>query len=360
VPGKPKYNVSGIWLAQPGDRICSYIAVDNNWSVRNDQSADTFRASNIACVVVTKSPNLNLSGSDSYAKDGFTGSDVRENIVPGTDKRGSYSQYGLLTGTDGVVNFGSAGYTTASVSNHGSACKLSYANTSSASVSCSNLSGLSPANLIKPDKGNLSTPKWPTSSTGLGSQVTIKQSMASGDYGRNGSLIITGGSLGKGRHIRLFVKGDVTINGDISADEANPIHSSLSDIPSLTVVATGDIRVEHGVSVIAGTYVAGGKFESCKGAQNKTDDLGMKPTSKCQNKLKVNGAIVSEKSPIFRRTFGAGNLQEDNQWKTDRISSTAEWINYTPNLWLTTSNGSSGNQLEGLTTTQVTNLPVRY
>ena len=361
VPRQPKYNVSGIWLAQPGDRICSYIAIDNNWSVRNDQSADTFRASNIACVVVTKSPNLNLSGSDSYAKDGFTGSDVRENIVSGTDKRGSYSQYGLLTGTDGVTNFGSAGYTTASVSNHGSACKLSYANTSSASVSCSNLSGLSPANLIKPDKGNLSTPKWPTSSTGLGSQVTIKQSMASGDYGRNGSLIITGGSLGKGRHIRLFVKGDVTINGDISADEVNPIHSSLSDIPSLTVVATGSIRVGPGVSLITGAYVAGGRFGSCNvSIKNKAKDPALGINGACRNKLKVNGAIVSENSPFFLRTFGAGNKSEDDQWFTDRISSTAEWINYTPNLWLTTSNGLSSNQLEGLTTTQVTNLPVRY
>lgn len=361
VPVQPKYNVSNKWLAQPGDKICSYIAIDNNWSVKNDVSATTFRASNIACVVVTKSPNLNLSGSDSYAKDGFTGSDVRENIVPGTDKRGSYSQYGLLTGDkNGVTNFGSAGYTTASDKYHSLACKLSYANTSSASVSCSNLSGLSPANLIKPDKGNLSTPKWPTSSTGLGPQVTIKQSMASGDYGRNGSLIITGGSLGKGRHIRLFVKGNVTINGDISADEVNPIHSSLSDIPSLTVVATGDIRVEREVSVIAGTYVAGGKFESCKDAQNqkKTPALGVNGV--CQNKLKVNGAIVSEGSPAFLRTFGAGNMPEDDQWDTKKISSTAEWINYTPNLWLTTSNGSSGNQLEGLTTTQVTNLPVRY
>ena len=173
-------------------------------------------------------------------------------------------------------------------------------------------------------------------------------------------MTITGGSLGKGQHVRLFVQGNVTISGNISVDEVNPIHSSLSDIPSLTVVATGDIQVEHGVSVIAGTYVAGGKFESCKGARNKTDDLGMKPTSKCQNKLKINGAIVSEKSPIFRRTFGAGNQPYDGQWDPNNISSTAEWINYTPNLWLTTSNGSSGNQLEGLTTTQVTNLPVRY
>ena len=362
VPREPKYNVSGFWLAQPGDKICSYIAIDNNWSVKNDQSADTFRASNIACVVVTKSPNLNLSGSDSYAKDGFTGSDVRENIVPGTDKRGSYSQYGLLTGdTDGVVNFGSAGYTIASPANHYLACKLSYANTGNVKNDCKNLKGLQPAGLIKPDNGKLSKPKWPTSFKGkLASQVSIDSLPASGDYSRNGSLTITGGSLGKGQHVRLFVQGNVTISGNISVNEADPIHNSLSDIPSLTVVATGDIQVEHGVSVIAGTYVAGGKFESCKDAQNqkKTPALGVNGV--CQNKLKINGAIVSGGSPAFLRTFGAGNEPDDDQWKPNKISSTAEWINYTPNLWLTTSNGSSGNQLEGLTTTQVTNLPVRY
>lgn len=365
VLGQPKYNVSGIWLAQPGDKICSYIAIDNNWSVTNDVSAPTFRASNIACVVVTKSPNLNLSGSDSYADKGFQGASVSENKVPGTDKRGSYSQYGLLTGNTNpsVVNFGSAGYTTAKQANHKWACKLSYANTGNVYDNCNDLKGLQPAGLIKPDNGKLSTPKWPTSfKSQLASQVSIDSLQASGDYHRNGPLTITGGSLSKGQHVRLFVKGDVTIDGDISVDEVNPIHSSLSDIPSLTVVATGDIRVKHGVSVIAGTYVAGGKFESCKDAQNKTDDLGMlpPPKSKCQHKLKVNGAIVSEKSPVFRRTFGAGNLSDDYQWETNNISSTAEWINYTPNLWLTTSNGSSGNQLEGLTTTQVTNLPVRY
>ena len=265
VLGQPKYNVSGIWLAQPGDKICSYIAIDNNWSVKNDQSADTFRASNIACAVVTKSPNLNLSGSDSYANKGFQGASVSENKVPGTDKRGSYSQYGLLTGHDkpGVVNFGSAGYTTASPANHKRACKLSYANTGNVYDDCNDLKGLRPADLIKPDNGKLSMPKWPTSfKSQLVSQVSIGPLLASGDHRGNGSLTITGGSLSKGQHVRLFVKGDVTISGNISVNEADPIHNSLSDIPSLTVVATGDIRVEHGVSVIAGTYVAGGKFES--------------------------------------------------------------------------------------------------
>ena len=355
VLGQPKYNVSGIWLAQPGDKICSYIAIDNNWSVKNDQSADTFRASNIACVVVTKSPNLNLSGSDSYAKDGFTGSDVRENIVPGTAKRGSYSQYGLLTGDkNGVTSFGSAGYTTAYDKYRSLACKLSYANTDSAQGNCNDLKWLQPAGL---SKNPLSMPSKPASTAPLSGSVDLT-TLQSGSYYRNGDLVINDSILMPGQHITIFVNGDVTISGHISANWGYK-YSKLSEIPSFTIRAK-NIKVEPWVTLITGTYVAKGRFESCNGAQDKSADLGMRPDSKCQQKLKVNGAIVSENSPIFRRTFGAGNLQEDNQWKTDRISSTAEWINYTPNLWLTTSNGSSGSQLEGLTTTQVTNLPVRY
>ena len=344
------------WLAQPGDKICSYIAVDNNWSVRNDQSADTFRASNIACAVVTKSPNLNLSGSDSYANKGFQGASVsKSDKVPGTDKRGSYSQYGLLTGdTDGVVNFGSAGYTTAYDKYRSLACKLSYANTDKAQGDCNDLKWLKPAGLLKK---SLSMPSS-TNTTPLsgGSNVDLG-GLQSGNYKAGSGSLKIHGDLGKGTHITIFAEqADVTITGKIDA-YAGP-YANLSDIPSFTIMAK-NIKVNPGVSLITGTYVAKDHFESCKDAKNPAD-LGMLPNSKCQHKLKVNGAIVSGGSPVFRRTFGAGNRQEDDQWKTDRISSTAEWINYTPNLWLTTSNGLSGNQLEGLTTTQVTNLPVRY
>ena len=346
------------WLAQPGDKICSYIAVDNNWSVTNDEPAKTFRASNIACVVVTKSPNLNLSGSDSYAKDGFTGSDVRENIVPGTDKRGSYSQYGLLTGdTDGVVNFGSAGYTIASPANRHLACKLSYANTDKAQGDCNDLKWLKPAGL---SKNPLSTPSSTNAQQLPGGSSVNLSGLSSGSYKIGSGSLNINGYLKASKHITIFAEqADVTITGDIDA-YTGPYHK-LSEIPSFTIKAK-NIKVDPGVKRITGTYVATGKFESCKGARNKSADLGMlpPPKSKCQNKLKVNGAIVSGNSPIFRRTFGAGNLPYDSQWDPSNISSTAEWINYTPNLWLTTSNGSSGNKLEGLTTTQVTNLPVRY
>ena len=341
------------WLAQPGDKICSYLALDQRWNVYNDVDSRTFVASNIACVVVTKSPNLNLSGSDSYAKDGFTGSDVRENIVSGTDKRGSYSQYGLLTGDTKVTNFGSAGYTTASPANHKFACKLSYANTGNTQGNCNDLKWLQAAGL---SKNPLSMPSKPASTNSLSGNVDL--TALSGSYYRSGNLTIKRSILRRGQHTTIFVDGDVTISGYIDTDWGTK-YSKLSEIPSFTIKAR-NIKVEPWVALITGTYVATGHFESCKGAQNKSADLGMRLDSKCQQKLKVNGAIVSVGSPIFRRTFGAGNQPEDNQWETNNISSTAEWINYTPNLWLTTSNGSSGNQLEGLTTTQVTNLPVRY
>ena len=343
------------WLAQPGDKICSYLALDQRWNVYNDVDSRTFVASNIACVTITKKPSLQLIGSDSYADKGFQGASVsKSDKVSGTDKRGSYSQYGLLTGDTKVTDFGSAGYTTADGNYHSLACKLSYANTDNVQDNCNDLDGLKSAGLSK----NLSKPS-PTNATQLPGGSSVNLSGLSGSYKTtsSGSLNISG-YLGKGQHITIFAEyADVTITGDIDA-YAGPYHN-LSDIPSFTIKAK-NIKVEPQVKRITGTYVARGKFESCKDAQNKTDDLGMKPTSRCQNKLKINGAIVSEGSPAFLRTFGAGNMSEDDQWDTKKISSTAEWINYTPNLWLTTSNGSSGNQLEGLTTTQVTNLPVRY
>ena len=341
------------WLAQPGDKICSYLALDQRWNVYNDVDSRTFVASNIACVTITKKPSLQLIGSDSYADKGFQGASVsKSDKVSGTDKRGSYSQYGLLTGDTKVTDFGSAGYTTADSGFSWLACKLSYANTDNAKDDCNDLNGLKPAGLSK----NLSTPSS-TNANSLLSGSSVNLSSLSGSYKTisSGSLNISG-SLGKGQHITIFAEqADVTITGDIDA-YAGP-YAKLSDIPSFTIKAK-NIKVDPGVGLITGTYVARSKFESCKGAQNKPFALGVNGV--CQKKLKVNGAIVSGGSPAFLRTFGAGNDSDDDQWDTKKISSTAEWINYTPNLWLTTSNGSSGNQLEGLTTTQVTNLPVRY
>ncbi len=155
----------------------------------------------------------------------------------------------------------------------------------------------------------------------------------------------------------IFVDGDVTISDNINTDWGYS-YSSLTEIPNLVIVANGDIKVAQSVRLITGTYVAKGRFISCDGAPDKGFALGM--VGSCRHKLKVNGAIVSANSPVFRRTFGAGDEADDDQWNPAKISSAAEWINYTPNLWLVPAASRVDNRLDGLSTTQVTSLPVRY
>ncbi len=305
-----------------------------------------------------KHPTIHLTGADSYAKEDFIGSKASaDSNILGADKRGSYSQYGLLTGDNGKIgikDFGSAGYTTADDKYRSLACKLSYANTDNAQGDCNDLKGLRPAGLFK----NLSMPSL-TNATPLpgGSNVNLG-GLQSGNYKAGSGPLKIHGRLDKGQHITIFAEqADVTITDNIDAD-AGP-YTDLSEIPSFTIMAK-TIKVKPEVTRITGTYVATDHFESCNGAKNNTDDLGMRLDSKCQHKLKVNGAIVSDKSPIFRRTFGAGDEADDDQWNPAKISSAAEWINYTPNLWLVPAASRVDNRPDGLSTTQVTSLPVRY
>lgn len=306
-----------------------------------------------------KHPTIHLTGADSYAKEDFIGSKASaDSNILGADKRGSYSQYGLLTGNNGKVgikDFGSAGYTTASSNYSSLACKLSYANTAGVNNNC-DLHWLRKSDLIK----QLSMPTTPTNTMSLISNpggISLSKLKKSGSYHAGGNLTINSSQLQPGRHIMIFVDGDVTISDNINTDWGYS-YSSLTEIPNLVIVANGDIKVAQSVRLITGTYVAKGRFISCDGAPDKGFALGM--VGSCRHKLKVNGAIISANSPAFRRTFGAGDEADDDQWNPAKISSAAEWINYTPNLWLVPAASQVDNRLDGLSTTQVTSLPVRY
>lgn len=84
-----------------------------------------------------------MNGSDSYAGKGFHSSAY--SAISLNINRGSYGQYGLLTGsTAPITNFGSAGYTANASVN---ACKLVFANTGSITSSCSGMTGLGNAGI---------------------------------------------------------------------------------------------------------------------------------------------------------------------------------------------------------------------
>ena len=356
------YNISGNWLGNPGDQICSYIAVDNNWSVKNGISSTSYAASNISCVRIGKRPQIQMNGSDSYAGKGFHSSAY--SAISLNINRGSYGQYGLLTGSSApIANFGSAGYT-ANASAETNACKLAFANVGSLTASCSGMAGLGNAGIDHAIAATTTIPNGVNANSINSGSISIN-GLSNGYHRRSGSLTINGGSLGSGVRATIVVNGDVTIAGNIGGSSSESTsYSSLAQVPSLTIIATGNIKVNGSVTLINANLVStGGKFISCaesSAGNGADDDLGIHDGAMCKNKLKINGSVVSKQSPVLHRTFGSGNGNYINQWDNNTITATSEWFNYTPNVWLTPYLSGGSGTPDGYNTVNVTGLPVRY
>jgi hypothetical protein len=329
----------GTWAnVRPGDKICSYLTIDP-WAVKNDVNDPSDRMSNVVCATVGKEPQLQLRGADSWSDKGFRGT------ASLNARRGSWSQYGLLADHGAVDSFGASGWTANSASGtQKNFAKLIFANNQTV--------------LGKFDSGHVVN--WPpvpsdTSPTPLASPVPNFNSFV-GDKPviYNGNLQIgatTDITLPKSSHITLIVRGDVTINRNISY----PTGTTLAEIPSLVIVAIknsagagGNIFVSPSVKQLAGVYVAsGGRFASCGSGQPAPADLKINGT--CSNGLTVNGALIAN-ALRFQRTAGGGAAAE--------TTTPAEMVNYQPNLFLTPFIGANENGV--WTTDRVTELPPRY
>ena len=353
------YTILDNWLGQPGDQICSYIVLDQYWNVYDNQSSGTQLASKIACVKIGKRPQIQLNGSDSYANEGFTATQFSN--IDLNHLRGSYSQYGLLTNSGKVSNFGSAGYTFSDPTFKNKACALAWANSGTATGNC-NSNSLTPGRLTHTFYSALTNPdkeSYP------GSLASIPE--GTHYYTTSGNLTLGGTSLGSNRRVTIYVGGDVTINGNINIyggtneQDNTTSFTNPAAIPSLTIIADGDISINGSVErVDANLVTENGRLITCQGSEDSgtRTELGIGSTQ-CSNKLKINGAVASKESPVLHRIFGAGNTIGVNQWDNNMNSTTSEWFNYTPKTWLTPYlGGTSG--INGYTTVQVTNLPVRY
>lgn len=349
---------------QPGDQVCSYVTLDN-WNVINGESSPSTVASNVSCVRVGKKPQLQINGGDSYAKDGFIGSSYA-NLATNIN-HGSYSQYGLMTGDGSIVNFGSAGYTNIADTNKAMACRLAYANSGGFSGGACGLIGKSKLGRLA------SLPSMPADTIDFSSNNVSIQQLVDGRpegsysfrYTGNGSLTIRESKLPAGYHISVYSNKPVVVNGDIvfgartSAGDSGETagYTSLSQMPSFNlIVSSGNVDISSNVSLLAGVYVvSNGSFKTCQNATN--DDLGI--IDECSSKLKIDGAIVSRQTPRLLRTFGSGNAAYVNQWDGNTASSSAEWINYTPNVWLIP-NLNDYTLINNYKTTTMNVLPTRF
>ncbi len=176
---------------------------------------------------------------------------------------------------------------------------------------------------------------------------------------RTGNLTVNGGTLQPGTRVTLYVQGDVAIAGNITAASATA--GDVLSIPSLTIVACGNIAIGSGVqqlhtvliaqartgSAACDTTTPNGQIYTCA---NGFSVLPVTPANyaTCNNQLVVTGALLAQRVH-FTRTFGTlsrhGSAAADFLRSGNGVANAAEVIQYNPLTWILpagTVNSSSG------------------
>ena len=137
---------------------------------------------------------------------------------------------------------------------------------------------------LSDDTGRTGISSWPGSWPGV-----------SGQYVRNGNLSLPGRTINAGQRLTIYVNGDVTITDDIVFGNYNV--SDKNQIPSLIIVATGDIDIAANVENLHGVYFARDEIDTCYNQGSALSSLV------CTEHLTVVGSFIADDIQ-FRRTFG--------------------------------------------------------
>jgi hypothetical protein len=323
-----------------GSRVCYAFSVqpraynDNQWA-----------HSVPICVVIAKSPSLQVLGGDLRVGMAFVGdtaptSAMRTSVTVKTNKSyGSWGEYGLFApGTITGIGSGSA-----------------YSQGMNCVASCTT-NPLSFAN-SPTDGGFVSTTKIPdvAASFPVTAATPTFSSLADASLKRvetgTGAITIGGGNISKGQWLVINAPtATVTITGDITYD--NGALTSLGDIPQLIIIAN-QINIDNNVKNVDAWLIASGPAGTINTC-SKSGATDITPATQltinlCQNPLVINGPVMAKKM-YFQRTAGA------NQGAAS--SDPAEVINLRPDayLWGISHNATSGR----LTTVYETELPPRF
>lgn len=158
--------------------------------------------------------------------------------------------------------------------------------------------------------------------------------LAAGDmnkavYVKGGNLTVGATTVGNNTNTVVYVDGNVYINGSITFSGAYP---AVSNIPSFSIIATGNIYIAPGATELDGLYVAeptsaaaGGNIYTCTTAPfavaGLTNSVGTYYTS-CNTHLDVYGSFVAKDLWLLRTN---GSLS---------TGTPAETFHYDPEIWL--------------------------
>jgi hypothetical protein len=276
---------------QPGDKVCRSLVINPK------NHSGGFRASAEQCVTIAKTPYVHFMGNDVWAGGGFAATNpacntsakiqtVAHTLSDGSGA-GSASEYAAFA-LGRITNFGSSNK--ALINPAGPAGKaLTFSNLNAVNLGQYGAPQHCITDYVAQYNKTPNDGGYPVA-INVGSQPDGTQLNLSGSRTFSGNMPV--GS----RQIYL-VEGDVTITGNITYP-AN--YNGLSELPSLVVIATGNMTVNRDVTQMDGLFIARGQFFTCDVAVGTT--LSVNPP--CEKQLTVNGAVVMGQLQLLR-TFGA-------------------------------------------------------
>lgn len=305
--------------AAPGSRICRSLVINPR------SQTGGFRASAEGCVIIAKTPYVHFKGNDVWAGGGF------QAITPGcnalskiqtvgktlkdTTIAGSATEYGAFA-LGKILNFGSA-------------------NKAIVNPAAPNGKTLTFSNFDTANLGYFGSPQHCINDyISRYSSVPVTAEPGSIDIGArgNGTWHVTGnrqftGNIPAGAQQIYLVEGDVTITGDLRYPAS---YTNLGQIPSLVIIATGNVTVQSGVRQMDGVFITRGTFATCDPGP------GNLSVSICNQQLVINGAVAANNVSLLRTAGADGN--DDTARKQP-----AEMFNFNAELYIRNAlNGTNG------------------
>jgi hypothetical protein len=197
-----------------------------------------------------------------------------------------------------------------------------------------------------------------TSAVKLAGASADISTLASGSYSYgNGvgttTVLTTGTGVADGKRIVIYVDGNVQISessGRFGYSNVAGNWASFSDIPSLYVIASGNIYIDNDVTTIDGVYVAqpraagdsNGQIYSCsRGGNDTLTNLSDRSAggnaefilNSCNSKLTVNGSFIAKQVHLLR-SFGTVSQGKPYETYKDATNNIAEVFKFSPEVYL--------------------------
>ncbi|HJM04405.1 MAG TPA: hypothetical protein QF549_02105 [Candidatus Saccharimonadaceae bacterium] len=329
-----------------GDRLCFVLSVNPR-----SHTSSSWAHSAVSCVVVAKSPKIQVLGGDvvvgesSADPDRILTSTTRKSVSGTNRTYGSWGEY-AISATGSIEGMASgAGYSTGATS--ANFCTVSYLTLTNAGSNICD--GSSPKGNFEYGAGLPDISARFGSGQSLGSAASVDLSdQSNGVYTTNRTINVNADNdIGVGRWVVINAPNQtVNITGDIRYTGA-PL-SSAADIPQVVIIANR-INIRESVQRVDAWLIASGTngvINTCSQISNPVTQLD---AGRCDDRLTVNGPIAARQLLLYR-TAGAGTGSASGD--------PAEVFNLRPDayLWATYYSSTAGR----IQTVSTQELPPRF